>query len=173
MLYWVPAKSTWRRSLGWRGNSPVNVQWSFGEPWCYFWSSPHACRALGLLTSSSSSHLLFRNSGQRGPKKMIVHVWCTLTCHRVLQHTFKVRAPGRKEENGTYFRLCVCGTCLIRGPTLTAHTAVLLLGRQGFQDDVGGSEPRQRDVSQVGERVFFSKQLAGFPPLAQEPAFRK
>lgn len=53
--------------------------------------------------------------------------------------------------------VCVCVTCLIRGPTLTAHTAILLLGRQGFQDNVGGSEARQRDVTQVGERVFFRK----------------
>lgn len=86
-----------------------------------------------------------------------------------LQHTLKYRsAPG---ENAAYNRLCV--TCLIRGPTLAAHTAILLLGRQGFQDNVGGSEARQRDVTQVGERVFFRKKLAGFPPLAQESTFRK
>lgn len=67
----------------------------------------------------------------------------------------------------------VCVTRLIRGPALTAHTAVLLLGRQGFQDNVGGSEAGQCDVSQVGEGVLFRKHLAGFSPLAQESAFRK
>lgn len=87
---------------------------------------------------------------------------------------FKDRpAPGEKKENCADILECVCVTCLIRGPALAAHAAVLLLGRQGFQDNVGGSEARQRDVTQVGETVFFSKHLAGFPPFAQESAFRK
>lgn len=59
-------------------------------------------------------------------------------------------------------------TCLVPGPGVTAHAAVLLLSRQGFQDDVGGPEARQRDMGQVRERVFLCKQLAGFSPLPEE-----
>lgn len=55
------------------------------------------------------------------------------------------------------------------GGVAAAHAAVLLRRRQGFQDDVRGAEARQRDVGQVGQRVLLGKQLAGFPPLAQEP----
>lgn len=68
---------------------------------------------------------------------------------------------------------CVSGTCLVRAHSLTAHAAILLLGRQGLQDNLGGSETRQRDVIQVGERILLGKQLAGFPPLAQETPFRE
>lgn len=35
---------------------------------------------------------------------------------------------------------------------------------------MGGPETRQRDVGQVGEGILLGKQLAGFPPLAQEAA---
>lgn len=64
-------------------------------------------------------------------------------------------------------------TCLVRGSSLTAHAAILLLGRQGFQDNVGGSKARQCDVGQMGERMLLGEQLAGFPSLAQEAALRK
>lgn len=72
-----------------------------------------------------------------------------------------------------YTFVYVLNTRLVRGPTLVAHAAVLLLGWQGFQDNVGGPEARQRDVGQVGERVLLGKRLAGFPPLAQETALRE
>lgn len=88
------------------------------------------------------------------------------TCLKTDRHQVK-----RKKIVLIYWSVCV--TCLIRGPALAAHTAVLLLGSQGSQDNLGGSEARQRDVTQVGERVFFSKHLAGFPPFAQESTFRK
>lgn len=64
-------------------------------------------------------------------------------------------------------------TSLVGGPGLAAHAAVLLLGRQSFQDNLGGPETRQRDVGQVGEIVLLGKQLAGFPPLSQEATLRE
>lgn len=67
----------------------------------------------------------------------------------------------------------MCVTCLVRGPSLAAHAAVLLLGSHGFQYNVGGTETRQRDMGQMGERMLLGKQLAGFPPLAQETALRE
>lgn len=82
-----------------------------------------------------------------------------LTCHVNLRSHLSrgthLSTHQHLVKKGTWIRLCV--TCLIRGPTLTAHTAILLLGRQGFQDNVGGSEARQCDVTQVGESVFFRK----------------
>lgn len=78
---------------------------------------------------------------------------------------WNIRLPQKK-----LFFVCVLVTCLVRGPSLATHAAVLLLGWQGFQDNVGGPETRQRDVGQVGERMLLGKQLAGFPPLAQESA---
>ncbi len=69
--------------------------------------------------------------------------------------------------------LCVLVTSLVRDPSVAAHAAILLLGRQGFQDNVGGPETRQRDVGQMGKRMLLGKQLAGFPPLAQEAALRE
>lgn len=66
--------------------------------------------------------------------------------------------------------LCVLFTCLVSGSSVGAHAAVLLLGRQRLQDNVAGPETRQRDMGQVGERVFLGKQLASFSPLPQEAA---
>lgn len=71
-------------------------------------------------------------------------------------------------NRNVYFCDSMLFTCLIRGPCFSAHTAVLLLRRQSFQDNVRGPKSRQCDVGQVWERVFLGEQLAGFPPLAQE-----
>lgn len=103
---------------------------------------------------------------QRGEKKKCYFVFdlCCMTRHvhprSPLSRSTHLRTDqhlGKKVLILECGCVCVCVTCLIRGPTLTAHTAILLLGRQGFQDNVGGSEARQRDVTQVGERVFFRK----------------
>lgn len=64
-------------------------------------------------------------------------------------------------------------TSLVAGPGVAAHASVLLLSRQGFQDNVGGPEARQCDMGQVRERVFLCKQLAGFSPLPEEAALRE
>lgn len=147
----------------------------FRRPCCPFWH----LQAWQPSLLPAQAAVTFQPKGQN-EKDVLFRVWPVWTRHLNLRSHLSYSSHLRTDQNLVTMVLMldcacvrVCVTCLIRGPTITAHTAVLLLGRQGFQDNVGGSEARQCDVTQVGERVFFRKQLAGFPPLAQESAFRK